>query len=71
MKYYNVKFTFDIPVAVRDDETDIDAYYAARKAFGDYSINEATPKIELIDEAKYDKDVAVVNKLHADMEKHD
>ncbi len=64
MKYYNVKFTFDIPVMVNDDEEDVDAYYEARDKFADFSINEASVKIEPIDSSKYEKDVATINKLH-------
>lgn len=64
MKFYNVKFTFEIPVAVKDDETDVDAYYEARSKFGEYNINEAAVKIEPSDQTKYESEVAVANKLH-------
>lgn len=64
MKYCNVKFTFDIPVMIKDDEEDVDAYYAAREKFADYNVNEASVKIEPIDEAKYNHDQELINKLH-------
>ena len=64
MKYYNVKLTFDIPVIVKDDEEDVDAYYEARDKFADFSINEASVKIEPIDQAKYERDLATISKLH-------
>ena len=64
MKYYNVKFTFEIPVAVRDDEEDVDAYYAVRDKFGEFTLNEASIKIEPIDQAKFANDSNVIDKLH-------
>ena len=66
MKYYNVKFTFDIPIAVTDEDGEVDAYYAARDRFGEFSINEATIAIKEIDEKKYNSENNVINKLHKD-----
>lgn len=65
MKYYSVKFTFDIPVAVPDEEgTDIDAYYAARQLFPNYNINEASVKIDAISESVYNNEKQIERRLH-------
>lgn len=64
MKYYNVQFTFNIPVAVKDDDDEIDAYYAARDEFSDFRVNEAKVQMTTIGESKYKEMREEVNKLH-------
>lgn len=66
MKYYSVKFVFNIPVAVNDDADEIDAYYEARDRFSEYNANEADVSIDTITEAKYNSDSATENALHRD-----
>ena len=65
MKYYNVKFVFEIPVMVKEgSESEIDAYYDARKEFPQFSINEATVKIDSITEAEFKTKRQEIEKLH-------
>ena len=68
MKYYNVQFTFNIPVAVKDDDDDIDVYYAARNEFPNYRLNEAKVQLNPLKEDKYKEMREEVNKLHRDRE---
>jgi predicted alpha/beta hydrolase len=64
MKYYNVIFEFKIPVAIKDSGDDVDAYYAAHDKFHEYTLTEASVKINPIDQSKYDAEVAIESKLH-------
>ena len=68
MKYYNVQFTFEIPVAVKDDDNDIDVYYAARNEFPKYRLNEAKVQLSMLKEDKYKELREQVNKLHRETE---
>ncbi len=65
MKYYNVTFTFEIPVAVKDDEGDVDAYYEARDRFAEFQLNEAKVKMTEITESQFQTETKIVNKLHS------
>lgn len=65
MKYYNVTFTFNIPVAVKEgDDAEVDAYYAARTKFHDYNINESQIKCTEVTESQYRAAADVEMKLH-------
>ena len=65
MQYYNVKFTFEIPVMVKEGtDNEIDAYYEARKEFPQFNVNEASPKIEKIDEETFKAMRESIAKLH-------
>lgn len=65
MKYYNVTFTFNIPVAIKEgDDAEVDAYYAARTKFPEYNINESKIKCQEISESQYRAAADVDNKLH-------
>ena len=65
MQFYNVKFTFEIPVMVKEgNDAEIDAYYEARKEFPQFNINEATPKIDKIDEETFKSMREAIAKLH-------
>ncbi len=67
MKYYKVVFSFEIPVAVKDgddNEAKIDAYYAARGEFPNFSVNESTVTIDAINEQEYREMRSTVNSLH-------
>lgn len=64
MKYYQVSFKFNIPVVIDDSdqghqETKIEAYYAARKQFSNFSINEADVKFVSISEDEYNASVSL------------
>lgn len=45
MKFVKVEFKFEIPVMLRDDEDDVDAYYTARDKFPIYNVNDAQIKV--------------------------
>lgn len=45
MKFVKVEFKFEIPVMLRDDEDDVDAYYTARDKFSIYNVNDAQIKV--------------------------
>lgn len=45
MKFVKVEFKFEIPVMLRDDEGDVDAYYTARDKFPIYNVNDAEIKV--------------------------
>ena len=64
MKYYNVNFTFSIPVCVKDNNDEVDVYYEAKKKFFYYSVNEAKIQYEKITEEQYNKEQTLANKLH-------
>ena len=65
MKHYNVKFIFEIPGMVKEgSESEIDAYYDARKEFPKFNVNEATVKIETITEAEFKSKRQEIEKLH-------
>lgn len=64
MKYYNIKFTFNIPVAIDDSDDEVDAYYEGRKHYYDYKLNEAEVKVEPITKETYDTASRSANKLH-------
>lgn len=68
MKYYNVKFTFEIPVMVKDEgdvkEVEIDAYFEARKEFPQYNVNEASVSLEKLNEDEFKSKRSVIDKLH-------
>lgn len=65
MKYYNVTFTFNIPVAVKDgDDAEVDAYYAARAKFFDYNVNESQIKCNEVSESQYRVAADTEAKLH-------
>lgn len=65
MKYYNVTFTFNIPVAVKDgDDAEVDAYYAARAKFSEYNVNESQIKCNEVSESQYRAAADTEAKLH-------
>ena len=68
MKYYNVKFTFEIPVMVKaggdNKEDEIDAYFEARKEFSQYNVNEASVSLEQLTEDDFKSKRSVIDKLH-------
>ena len=53
MKFVKVKFEFEVPVMLKDNEDDVDAYYAARDKFPQYNVNDANIKIVPSNEQEY------------------
>jgi len=65
MKYYNVCVTINIPVSVKNDGDEVDAYYEARDQWHEFSLNEADIKVTSLSESAYKEAKAVVVKLHS------
>jgi hypothetical protein len=67
-KYKVVTYKFEIPVSVLEGKSEesekVEAYYAARDRFYNYSINEAEISIVDVDKEEYDRRVEIDHKLH-------
>lgn len=62
---YLAKFTFVIPVEVESDFEDmVDAYYAAKEQFPNFTLNEAEIKIESVSDEEWNARKAEVDRLH-------
>ena len=60
---YLAKFTFVIPVEVESDfEDKVDAYYAAKEQFPNFTLNEI--KIESVSDEEWNARKAEVDRLH-------
>lgn len=65
MTKYLAKFTFVIPVEVESDfEDKVDAYYAAKEQFSNFTLNEAEIKIEPVSDEEWNARKAEVDRLH-------
>lgn len=65
MTKYLAKFTFVIPVEVESDfEDKVDAYYAAKEQFLNFTLNEAEIKIEPVSDEEWNARKAEVDRLH-------